>query len=156
MKNKYKQFFEILDYKEIKYSIDGESLVIHGDLDLNGDNSVTCLPDKLVVDGDLNLWGCSNLTRIPYNFYVEGHLSLSETSISSIPNGMEVGGNLYLLNCAYLRVIPSDLIVGGNLWLHKCNLYIFDPKALKKVNKSIDIFGEYEILHPSVRFICED
>ena len=46
----------------------------------------------------------------------KGNLDLSNTPITSLPNGLTVGGYLYLRNTK-ITSLPNGLTVGGNLYL---------------------------------------
>lgn len=56
--------------------------------------------DGLIVDGSLFLTGC--------------------TSLTTLPEDLQVGRNLYLTGCTSLTALPEDLVVGGNLYLCGC------------------------------------
>ena len=46
---------------------------------------------------------------------VKGSLNLSNTSVQSLPNGLEVKGNLDLIGASQIKSLPDDLKVGGYL-----------------------------------------
>lgn len=66
-------FIEVLQEDNISYSIDG---------------------DKIVVNGNLNLYD-PNITSLPDNLSVGGWLKLFRTGISSLPDNLKVGRFIY-------------------------------------------------------------
>ena len=48
----------------------------------------------------------------------KGDLDLRGTPITSLPNGLNVGGNLYLFNNTKITSLPNDLKVRGSLNLY--------------------------------------
>ena len=60
-----------------------------------------CKVDALpsVVKGDLDLYGCD---------------------VKSLPEGLTVGGSLYLIGCTGLTALPDGLTVGVHLDLYGC------------------------------------
>ena len=63
--------------------------------------------------GDLNLQN-TPITTLPNGLTVGGNLHLSNTQITTLPNGLTVGGNLDLYNTP-ITTLPNGLTVGGNL-----------------------------------------
>ena len=136
MRSKYKKFFDILEDKKylsnIDYYINNNSVVFDGSLFLIEYSDLKFIPDNLTVKGSLILQGCTGLTSLPHNMRVKYHLILR--------------------GCTGIRSLPSDMIIGSRLCLSGCKLYPFDSKTLNV----FDIYGKYEILHNSKRFICEE
>ena len=130
MKNKYKEFFELLKGSGSHYVTQGNSVVVLGYLFLNRSTSLVTLPERLSVAGSLGLEGC--------------------TSLTNIPDGLKVGNDLFLRYCTSLKKLPDGLSVGGDLYLDECRLYPFDVKVGGK------IYGDYEIIHNSKRFISDE
>ena len=64
---------------------------------------------------------------------VDDELSLSNTNIVSLPDGLKVGGTLYLENCTSLKTLPNDLYVGRSLFLTDCTSLTSLPNGLKVV-----------------------
>ena len=64
---------------------------------------------------------------------VDDELSLSNTNIMSLPDGLKVGGTLYLENCTSLKTLPNDLYVGRSLFLTDCTSLTSLPNGLKVV-----------------------
>ena len=62
---------------------------------------------------------------------IKGGLDLSETVITSLPNGLKIGGYLKLLDCPNLISLPEDLKVGGDLFLYECKNLTSLPKGLQ-------------------------
>ncbi len=65
--------------------------------------------------GDLYL-GNTPITSLPNGLTVGGYLYLGNTPITSLPNDLKVGGNLYLGNTP-ITSLPNGLTVGGYLYL---------------------------------------
>jgi len=63
--------------------------------------------------GDLNLEN-TPITSLPQGLKVGGYLDLSNTLIVSLPQGLKVGGFLDLYNTK-ITSLPQDLKVGGDL-----------------------------------------
>ena len=75
-------------------------------------------PDELTdedlnVEGDLDLAG-SSITSLPDNLQVGKGLYLNNTKITSLPDNLSVGGYLILFD-TLISSIPSNLKVGNNL-----------------------------------------
>ncbi|WP_345994598.1 DUF551 domain-containing protein [Sodalis praecaptivus] len=108
-------FIEVLQEKQVPYSIAGDKIFVAENLDLS-DTSITSLPDNLRVGGWLDLSGTS-ITRLPKNLSVSGGLNLRYTDITSLPDNLNVGGSL---DICYTRIssLPDTLKVGGFIYLH--------------------------------------
>ena len=61
---------------------------------------------------------------------VDGNLDLSNTNISSLPQGLHVNGVLNLTNCSNLRILPQDLHVRRSLILEDCTSLTTLPQGL--------------------------
>jgi hypothetical protein len=72
-------------------------------------------PDQRVVKGELDLEDTS-ITSLPQGLKVGGGLYLSRTSITSLPQGLVVGGSLVLMETP-ITSLPQGLEVGDNLYL---------------------------------------
>ena len=66
--------------------------------------------------GDLNLSN-TPITTLPNGLTVGGYLNLQNTPITTLPNDLTVGGNLNLYNTP-ITSLPNDLTVGGYLNLN--------------------------------------
>ncbi len=100
-----------------------EGLSVGGSLDLRG-TPIQSLPEGLSVKGGLDLSDCTSLTSLPEGLSVGGWLNLSDcTSLTSLPQGLSVGRHLWLLDTS-LASLPDDLEVDGNI-------YVDDPKKIK-------------------------
>lgn len=133
MKNKYKEFFDLLDQRGTDYTITLNGEIHVTEFNLSIGDKINNLPDNLKTDYDLSLTGCTKLTNLPKNLIV--------------------GGDLLLTNCTGIRSLPIDMVVQGSLFLSGCKLYPFDPKTLQVRGK---IFGIYKIIPNSVRFITDE
>ena len=58
----------------------------------------------------------TQITSLPDNLEVGGDLYLSDSKITSLPDNLEVGGGLYLRN-TQITSLPDNLEVGGGLFL---------------------------------------
>jgi len=65
--------------------------------------------------GDLDLKG-TPITSLPQGLKVGGNLNLRNTPITSLPQGLTVGDDLYLSNTP-ITSLPQGLTVGGSLFL---------------------------------------
>ena len=83
------------------------------------------------VGRSLNLSECT-LTSLPEGLKVGWDLWLSGcTSLPCLPEGLEVGGNLHLGGCTGLTCLPEGLKVSGNLHLGGCTGLTCLPEGLK-------------------------
>jgi len=69
--------------------------------------------DRRFVKGNLTL-SSTSIKSLPAGLRVSGNLSLMRTPITALPAGLRVGGNLYLMS-ASIESIPADIQVGGTL-----------------------------------------
>lgn len=86
------------------------------------DNQVTTVPEFLSlknpkVKGDLDLADNQEVTSLPEGLEVGGNLWLSYTPITSLPEGLKVVGLLTLCNSNNITSLPQKLTVGGDLKL---------------------------------------
>ena len=73
------------------------------------------------IRGDLYLWRYTSLTHLPDGLEVGGNLYLGRcTSLTHLPEGLKVGGYLCLEKCIFLTHLPKGLKVGGDLILEGC------------------------------------
>ena len=62
---------------------------------------------------------------------IRGNLNLSDLEIETLPKGLKVGGDLFLIGCKNLTSLPEGLEVNGALYLNLCNKLKSLPKGLK-------------------------
>ena len=102
--------------------------------------------DGLLVDilsgceiRDLDLSCCTSLTHLPDGLEVEGYLWLIGcTSLSHLPDGLKVGRWLNLYGCTSLTHLPDVCEVGGFLYLYGCTgLQHYRDKKIKGVKGKI-------------------
>jgi hypothetical protein len=67
--------------------------------------------------GDLNLDN-TLITSLPQNLKVGTDLWLRNTPLSSLPQGLKVGGHLFLQNTS-ITSLPQDIEVEGNVFLNR-------------------------------------
>jgi hypothetical protein len=115
---------KIFDFIEEKEGKTSLAYKILNDFDNIRDN-------ELIVNGNLNLSN-KNITSLPDGLKVGGNLSLTRcTSLTSLPDAFMVGGNLGLSKCTSLKSLPDGLKVGGNLYLTGCSNITYLPDGLK-------------------------
>ena len=85
--------------------------------------------EDLDVKVGLDLHMCKNITSLPEGLKVGGFLSLRNTNITSLPKDLKVGGDLYLLNTP-ITFLPKWLEVGGYLDIRNTKITSL-PKGLK-------------------------
>ena len=87
--------------------------------------------EELNVKGDLNL-SDTNITSLPEGLKVKGNLLLIDcNNLTSLPKGLKVGGSLDLSGCKNLKYLPIGLKLGGFLHLSNCTSLISLPEGLK-------------------------
>ena len=62
---------------------------------------------------------------------VKENLDLANLKITSLPEGLKVGGSLYLTNCTNLASLPEGLKVGQYLNLSNCTSLTSLPEGLE-------------------------
>ena len=93
-------------------------------------NNIPLIEEDLNVKGDLNLI-YSKITSLPEGLKVGGFLGLTACKgITSLPKGLQVGGNLYLTS-SNITSLPEGLKVGGFLGLTACKGITSLPKGLQ-------------------------
>jgi hypothetical protein len=70
------------------------------------------------------------------------NLDLSQTNITSLPDGLQVGGRLNLENCTNLKSLPKGLEVGGDLYILDTKLQKYTDDELREMIKPGYIKGE--------------
>lgn len=71
-----------------------------------------------IANGDLDFTGCTSLTSLPDGLQVGGYLNLYGcTNLTSLPDGLKVNGSLNLEGCTSLTSLPGGLQVGGDLYV---------------------------------------
>ena len=84
-------------------------------------NNIPLTKEELIVDDDLNL-SYTNITSLPEGLKVGGSLLLSGCkNITSLPEGLKVGGNLNLID-TNITSLPNGLEVGRDLYLNNSNI----------------------------------
>jgi len=123
-KETLKRIFDFLENKENKKNIKKGTLMWK----LFFNEPLT--KDDLIVKGDLDL-SYSKITSLPEGLEVGGSLDLSNcTSLTSLPKGLKVGKNLDLENCKSLTSLPEGLEVGKNLYFENTPLEQFLDSVL--------------------------
>ena len=93
-------------------------------------------------DETLYLKGCTGLTSLPDGLKVGGCLWLKDcTELKSLPADLKVGRSLWLNFCAGLTGLPDGLEVGGNLDLRGCTGLTSLPDGLKINNGGLNLEG---------------
>lgn len=123
---KDKEFFEVLDEREINYET-----FVKGNLYLINQKSIKYIPNNLTVSSGLYLEGTS-ITSLPDSLNVGWHLNLNYcTRLKILPNNLYVKGSLLLGGCTSLKSLPDNLIVEENLYLGGCTSLINIPPTIK-------------------------
>ena len=92
-------------------------------------NNIPLTKEELIVDDDLNL-SYTNITSLPEGLKVGGSLLLSGCkNITSLPEGLKVGGDLFLSSLK-ITSLPEGLEIGGLLSLTNTNITSL-PEGLK-------------------------
>jgi len=81
---------------------------------------------------DLDLRDCTSLTHLPEGLEVGGDLDLEGcTSLTHLPEGLKVGGDLNLGGCTSLTSLPKGLKVEAYLYLGGCTSLTLLPEDLE-------------------------
>jgi hypothetical protein len=94
-----------------------------------GDASSKTIPKN--NKGSLRLWKFEGF--LPEGLTVEKDLDLTGSSLSTLPSGIEVGGNVNLTDCKNLHTIPS-MVVGKDL--------ILKGTLVKRLSRDIKVKGK--------------
>ena len=87
-------------------------------------------PDGLSVDGSLDFY-CESMTTLPEDLTVGGNLFLHHCqSLKALPENLSVGGNLHLDGCKAIKELPDNLAVGGYISLCGCKSLTALPEGL--------------------------
>jgi len=92
-------------------------------------------PDKRVIKGGLN-FRHSPITSLPQGLKVGGTLDLQGSLITSLPQGLVIDGDLFLADTR-IASLPQGLVVGGGLFLR--NTYITSLPQDLKVGGTLDL-----------------
>jgi len=97
------------------------------------ENDIPIKKKDLDIEGDLDL-SYSNIESLPEGLEVSGDLILSFCeNISSLPEGLIVRGNLILQNCSQLYSLPKGLKVGGTLYIYTSPLGNYSNGELRNM-----------------------
>ena len=133
MKPHIVKFFNFLEDKE------GKNVPLRAKL-LNPDK-FKITKDDLIVKGDLNLSN-TNIKSLPDDLQISGDLYLRMcTSLKSLPNDLQVSGTLFLTGCTSLKTLPNGLKVGWNLYLR--NTSIAKMYSKNEIRDIIEAKGGY-------------
>ena len=80
-------------------------------------------------DGNLNLIG-TRITSLPDGLTVGGSLYLSGTQITSLPDGLTVGGSLYLIG-TQITSLPDNLKIGNKIVVFRVETEILSSYKLQ-------------------------
>lgn len=92
------------------------------------------LPENLELEGDFILEGADNLTLLPNGLKVGGGLYLQDSNIKELPEGLEIGGDLDLQGSKNIESLPENLKVGGKLIISDTNIKEIPNSATIKGN----------------------
>ena len=103
-------------------------LTLKGELSLTRATGFTELPSGLVIE--TNLWcGNSSITSLPEDLIIGGSLGVSWTSVSFIP-ALNIPGNLFVRKMKNRIVLANGLRVGKDFELLECEIYSL-PEGLR-------------------------
>jgi hypothetical protein len=89
--------------------------------------------DDLHIKGDLDLT-YSNIESLPEGLNISGDLNLTFCeNISSLPEGLIVRGNLIVEDCSQLYSLPKGLKVGGTLYINTSPLGEYSEGQLRNM-----------------------
>jgi hypothetical protein len=83
--------------------------------------------EDLKINGDLQL---SNITSLPDGLEVKGTLYLDNSSITSLPKGLKVGDDLSLYKTK-ITLLPKGLEVGRSLFIRNTPLEDYTNEELR-------------------------
>ena len=96
-------------------------------------NEIPLTEKDLDIEGDLDLT-YSNIESLPEGLEVSGDLNLTFCeNISSLPEGLIVRGNLILEDCSQLHSLPKGLKVGGTLYIYTSPLGNYSNSELRNM-----------------------
>ena len=96
-------------------------------------NEIPLTEKDLDIEGDLDLT-YSNIESLPEGLEVSGDLNLTFCeNISSLPEGLIVRGNLILESCYNLHSLPKGLKVGGTLYIYTSPLGEYSNSQLRNM-----------------------
>ena len=96
-------------------------------------NEIPLTEEDLDIEGDLDLTS-SNIESLPEGLEVSGDLNLTFCEkISSLPEGLIVRGNLILEDCYGLHSLPEGLKVGGTLYIYTSPLGEYSNSQLRNM-----------------------
>ena len=85
--------------------------------------------EDLKINGDLQL---SNITSLPDGLEVKGTLYLDNSSITSLPEGLKVGDDLSLYKTK-ITLLPKGLKVGRSLFIRNTPLEDYTNEELRDI-----------------------
>jgi hypothetical protein len=107
--------------------------------------------DELIVKDNLDLRKVK-FESLPEGLDVRGNLDLSGTNITfaSLPKGLEVGGSLSLFGCKQLTKLPEGLYIEGNLNLEESNVSKLPANlrvhgGIYVENSPLENYSEYDL-----------
>jgi hypothetical protein len=109
-------------------------------------NNEPLTEDELNVKGNLDLSN-SDITSLPEGLQFIGSLVLAWTNITSLPEDLKVGGDLYLDN-SLIKSIPKGLMVGRDLDISFTHIESL-PRGLKVGG---DLYLNDSDLHRSIDY----
>ena len=96
-------------------------------------NEIPLTEKDLDIEGDLDL-SYSNIESLPEGLEISGDLNLTFCEkISSLPEGLIVRGNLILEDCYELHSLPEGLKVGGTLYIYTSPLGEYSNSQLRNM-----------------------
>ena len=116
---------------------------------------LTKWPEALIrIKGSLNLTN-SGITSLPEGLTVEGNLDLGNTGITSLPKSLTVEGNLDLGNNIGITSLPEGLTVKGNLDLSFTHIWSLPEDLTVKGNLDLGFCNQLIVTKKLVEYITE-
>lgn len=98
--------------------------------------------DDLNIKGNLDLERL-NITSLPEGLYVGGDLNLGYCkNLTLLLEGLYVGGDLFVDHCYNLKSLPKGLKVGGDLYISNSSIVNYSEEELRKMIEPGYIKGE--------------
>ena len=86
----------------------------------------------------------NNIPLIEEDLNVKGDLNLINSKITSLPEGLKVGGFLGLTACKGITSLPKGLQVGGGLFIRNTPLEDYSDEQLREMIKPGFIKGKID------------
>ena len=103
---------------------------------------------KLVYNGNLDLEGREDITELPENLKVLGYLYLCNSGITKLPKGLEVEKWL-CISLTAIEELPEDTKFGSNLYIEGMKKPFSFPKV-------VNVDGHFECVNTTIKRMPEE